>query len=146
MWGQVLIRLGMRLKLLLEKVGLPAISGPNQLVLAVPTDYNDPREFSSDLEKKVEKHLRDLCEQPWTFRLDVPQAAQPAATPTSGGDNPDSSPSRPRRHDFEALKEKEPLIKRALELLEATVVRVDDGFGAAPATVAQPEDADTDEA
>jgi DNA polymerase-3 subunit gamma/tau len=144
-WAQVLARLGMRLQILLEKVGLPAISGPNHLVLRVAGDYNDPREFSPDLEKKVEKHLRDLSDQPWTFRLDALQAAA-TGQPTPASENPDQSPSRARRHEFEALKEKEPLIKRALELLEAQVVRVDDGFGAAPVATAQREDTDTDEA
>ena len=55
----------------------------------------------------------------------------------------ENSPSRTQRQRHEA--EKEPLVKRALEVLEAQIVRVDDGFAATPAAADLPEAADAEE-
>ena len=49
----------------------------------------------------------------------------------------ENSQSRYRRQRAEAGQA--PLIKRAVELLGAQILHVDDGFGALPATVPEPE-------
>ena len=114
----------------LEKAGLPAITGPNSLVLRFPADYNQAREYCQEPTRlaKIEEAVRKVSGHPWTVRVEAGPAS-PAATPTAV-----VATARPRpRRNHRAEAEKEPLVKRAVDALGAQIVRVDEGFGETPA-------------
>ena len=115
----------------LERAGLPAIVGPNNLVLRFPADYNQAREYCQEPTRlaRIEEAVRKISGRPWTVRVEggpgstaTPVAKEPAPAP----------PPRPRRN-HRAEAEKEPVVKRALDALGAQVLRVDEGFREVPA-------------
>jgi hypothetical protein len=117
----------------LEKAGLPAIFGPNTLVLRFPGEYNAQREHCQDPKRveRIEAILRSLTGQAVNLRIESGSAGDRVTQPVSASEETDSSQSRQRRQRDEALRE--PLVKRAIEVLGAQIVRVDEGFGTAPA-------------
>jgi DNA polymerase-3 subunit gamma/tau len=137
-WEEVLRRVGPMLASNLEKAGLPASPAPNALVLHFPVDYNGPREHCQQPNNvgRVERVLQELTGRACQVRI---EAAGGPPRPTPVAEETEGSPSRYRRQRSEAMKE--PLIKRAMEVLGAQLVDVDEGFGsAAPAEQAAPSD------
>ncbi len=126
-WPQVLRSVGPMMASFLEKAGLPAIVGPNNLVLRFPSDYNQAREYCQEPTRlaKIEEAVRKGTGHSWILRV---EAAAPA--PTMAPAPAVETPASPRRN-HRAEAEKEPLIKRALDALGAQIVRVEDGFGEA---------------
>ena len=114
----------------LEKAGLPAISGPNSLVLRFTTDYNQEREYCQEPTRlaKIEEAVRKGTGHPWILRVEAGPAAGPTTAPAPVAERPALAPRRNHR----AEAEKEPLVKRAVDALGAQIVRVEDGFGEAP--------------
>jgi hypothetical protein len=106
----------------------------------------------------VEEALKKVTGRPWVLRVEAlpnrptstdSQAGVPGSPtlPTNGptpaaGVPPGETPARVRRNPKEDA-EKAPLVKRALEVLGAQIVRVDEGFGAPPA--ASPDRAPAEE-
>src|SRR5439155_22247569 len=119
------------------------ISGPNTLVLHFPPAYNQQREHCQEPARlaRIEDVLRQIAGQSWSIRVESGNGASPPpSSPTSGTEN---APSRSRRQRHDA--EQEPLLKRAIDVLGAQIVRVDEGFGAALPALAeanQPPDAE----
>jgi hypothetical protein len=75
----------------------------------------------------VEEALRRATGRQWTVRVEGdPTATVPAPVSPNG-----TTPTRPRRQPKDDA-EKLPLVKRAVEILGATITRVDDGFGEPP--------------
>jgi DNA polymerase III subunit gamma/tau len=130
-WPQILRSVGPMMSNFLEKAGLPAITGPNSLVLRFSADYNQAREFCQEPTRlaKIEEAVRKGTGHPWILRVEGGAAPAPATTPAPVVEAPPAPPPR-RNHRAEA--EKEPLVKRALDALGAQIVRVEDGFGEAP--------------
>jgi hypothetical protein len=87
--------------------------------------------------------LRKITGRPCQVRVEyVGNGA--AANPAEAAADAGQQPSRYRRQRAEALQE--PLLKRAIDVLGAQVIHVDDGFGAAPAAVPErPEGGDAEE-
>lgn len=144
-WSEVLAQVAVMLRSHLEKAGLPAISGPNALVFRFPTEYNQHREFCQGPERlaRVEEILRKMTGRDWKLRVES-VSDDGMVRPAPFAEGHDNSPSRSQRQRHEA--EKEPLVKRALDVLEAQIVRVDDGFAAVPTAAADlPEAADAEE-
>jgi DNA polymerase-3 subunit gamma/tau len=129
-WAQVLGMVGAIHARELERAAIPAIFAPNSLVLLFPAEYNQAKEFCQEPERlsRVEDALRKLTGEAWKLRLESTPgkgavASEPPAPPP---------PVRPRRGDKDEA-EKVPLVRRAVEIMGAQVVRVDEDFGAAPA-------------
>jgi hypothetical protein len=122
----------------LEKAAIPAISGPNSLVLRFPAAYNQAQDFGQDANRlrRLEEALRKMTGRPWTLRVESVATAADLQAPAVS----ESVTLPPRRSPREEA-EKVPLVKRALEVFGATVQRVDEGFGALPGTSAIPADA-----
>ncbi len=127
-WAQVLSQVGSLLASDLRKSELPAIFGPNALALRFPSAYNQAREYCQDPARvaRVEEALRKVVGRPISIRV---EAGTPGAPTERLAPTPESP--RPRRNPREDA-EKEPLVKRALDVLGAQIVRADDGFGAPP--------------
>jgi hypothetical protein len=117
----------------LDRAGLPAISGPNHLVLQFSDQYNAQHEYCSDPGRlqRVQDALKRVTGQDWAVRLETVRGGNSPGRPgpASAAIAPQSPP---------ALNH--PLILRTVEVLEAKLLQVDEGFGLA-ATPA-PDDAD----
>jgi len=146
-WTQTLAQTPPMMRSELEKAGLPAIFGPNTLVLRFASEYNAQRETCQDPKRveKVEGILRSLTGQAVTLRIESGGGAEAASRPAAPAEETDNSQSRQRRQRDEALRE--PLVKRAMEVLGAQIVRMDEGFGTAPGPSAErSEETDREEA
>ena len=132
LWPQVVRSVGQMMASFLERAGLPAIVGPNNLVLRFSADYNQAREYCQEPTRlaRIEEAVRKISGRPWTVRVEGGPGST-AATPAAKESAPVPAPRPRRNHRAEA--EKEPVVKRALDALGAQVLRVDEGFGEAPA-------------
>jgi DNA polymerase-3 subunit gamma/tau len=141
-WPQIVATVGPMLGSELRKAGTPAISGPNTLVFRFPAGYNQAREYCESPEQlaRVEEAIRRITGKPWMVRI---EADAGRAVPTPQGEPTNGTPARPKRGPKEEA-EKVPLVKRAVELLGATIQRVDEDFGEpAPPGTRQPEPEET---
>jgi DNA polymerase-3 subunit gamma/tau len=128
-WQQVVARVGLLLGNDLMKAEIPAIFGPNALVIRFPAAYNKEREFCSDPAQlgRVEDALRRITGRSCSVRIES-SAGAAAAGPVPEAEN--VPPAQPRRNARDEA-EKEPLIQRAVEVLGAQILRAPDGYGAA---------------
>jgi hypothetical protein len=146
-WQTVLAQTAPILAKELEKAGLPAIFGPNTLVLRFPASYNSHRERcqAPGNVEQVERTLRAITGHPCNVRIEAAGGEQPATAKDRPTEDTENSQSRYRRQRSEAVKE--PLIRRAMEVLGAQLVDMDEGFGTAPAgSPERPEPSDAEEA
>jgi DNA polymerase-3 subunit gamma/tau len=145
-WAQTLRKLPGMLARSLEKGGIPAIFAPNALVLRFPVEYNVAKEHCQEPSRSslVEATLRELTGEPWVLRVEYVTSASPGlkALPSDGADRSrgeigDSQPSNisgaaSSRRNAREEAEKLPLVQRAIEVLGASLQRVDEGFGVLP--------------
>jgi DNA polymerase-3 subunit gamma/tau len=136
LWAQTLGLVGAILAGHLDKAGIPAILGPNTLALRFPAVYNREREYCQEPTRlaRAEEALKKLTGRPWTLRVES-RDSEPVVevSPEAASEE---VPARPRSNPREEA-EKLPLIKRAMEVLGATIQRVEEGFGAAPPAAPQ---------
>ena len=113
----------------LGRGGLPAISGPNTLVLRFPVGYNHEREYCQQAASvaRLEEGLRRLTGLTWAVRIES-GTGEAAPLPSMTAAESENTLSRYRRQRTEAMRE--PLVKRAMEVLAAQIVDVEEGFGA----------------
>jgi hypothetical protein len=125
-WLQTLAQTPPMMRSELEKAGVPAIFGPNTLVLRFGSEYNSQREYCQDPRRveKLEGVVRSLTGQTVTLRIESGGGGPEAANrPAAAAEETDNSQSRHRRQRDEAQR--------------AQIVRVDEGFGAAPGPSAE---------
>lgn len=124
---------GRRIASVLEKKDSVAISAPNFLVIRFPSHYTRERQVCEEPDNlaRLEACLQKITGRSVTVRFDVVQGSEPPAEEIK----PVPRVQQQRR---EALQE--PLVRRAMESLGATLIRVDEGFGSvADKTNTQPE-------
>jgi hypothetical protein len=112
--------------------------------LRFPVDYNQSREHCQEPSRlaRVEEAMRKVTGQSWNIRVET--SSSPDTRPHGTDAEAEAvSGVRPRRDD-RAEAEKDPLVKRAVEVLGASLVRVDEGFGSAPAAPGRIEDTTTE--
>jgi DNA polymerase-3 subunit gamma/tau len=128
-WEEVLNQVGLMFGSVLRKAELPAIFAPNTLVLRFPSSYNSEREHSQQPANvaRVEEVLRRIIGHGWNVRIE--SAGGDADSAKTATVEPENLQSRYRRQRAEALKE--PLVKRAMDVLGAQLVDVDENFGVA---------------
>ncbi len=135
-WPQIMRAVGTLLASYLEKGGLPAIIAPNSLVLRFSGGYNQTREYCQAPERlaRVEEALRKLTGKAWVFRVEAAPGTEAVAAELEQNEGSAAPPARPRRN-YREEAEKEPVIKRAIDVLGAQLIRVEEGFGDTPASV-----------
>ncbi len=136
-WSQVLAQLGPFLASELAKTENVAIFGPNTLVIRFPPGYNWDENHYLDPTRvgRVEEALRNITGQPCHVRIETSSPAQRLAVPSREAATTTEIPPTPfRRHREEAMQL--PLITRAMDVLGAQLVHVDEEFGALPQPVA----------
>jgi DNA polymerase-3 subunit gamma/tau len=131
-WKGVMERIGPMQGALLAKAENVAISGPNTLVLRFPAGYNQPESQYLDPARvaRIEELLRQITGQACSIRLETSRADGPTSSGPAAEDA-ETSITRSRRQRAEAARQ--PLVTRAMEMLGAQIVQMDEGFGAAPA-------------
>jgi DNA polymerase-3 subunit gamma/tau len=121
-----------------------AISGPNDLVLRFPADYTQEKEYCLEPERfrRLEESFRKVLQTPCRVRIETAaemgetggpgNVARPSADSGPQVQRVSPAPDQPsamdrRRHREEV--QKIPLVKAALDMLDAQIVKLDDDFG-----------------
>jgi DNA polymerase-3 subunit gamma/tau len=130
-WAQILAQIGGILAGQLQRSAIPAIFGPNTLVLSVPAEYNVVYQNPQNVER-IEGALRHRTGRVWMVRLE--QRGGAAAAPTGpGGEVANGAPLPTSAHRRQEAMRQVPLLERALDVLGALPMHLDPGFGATPA-------------
>jgi DNA polymerase-3 subunit gamma/tau len=122
-WTEILAQVGPILARELDRGGLPAISGPNALVLQFPPEYSQQRDYCAELTRsqRVQEALRRATGEPWVLRLEI--------GPGRNGSGHSPAPTETILQPADALQH--PLLQRTIEALDAKLLQMDDGFGQA---------------
>jgi DNA polymerase-3 subunit gamma/tau len=130
-WPEILTQVGPILARELEKAGLPAISGPNNLVLRFSSDYNRQCSYCGDPVRvqRVQEALRRLTGQDWTLVVESSYGRNGHRAPPPT-ETPVAVPPAPPVSGPDALGQ--PLVVGVVELLGGKLMHVDEGFGTAP--------------
>ncbi|MCI0464905.1 MAG: DNA polymerase III subunit gamma/tau [Gemmataceae bacterium] len=144
LWQRILGQLGQTfLAAALGKANSIAISGPNTLVIRFDASYNRECERCQEPTqvKFLEQLFRQLTGQSWNLRFETAAlVGGPSVSPAPGTEGSETSLARSRRQKEEALQA--PLLQRAVDVLGAQVVEMDDGFGTTPPSGVRPERTD----
>lgn len=121
-WSRIQSIIGGMLAAQLSRAGTPAIIGPNTLVFRFPAGYNKERDACQrpDALARIEQGLLKASGQAWTVRIEM--MAEPNAVAET------SLVPRIARRPVKDEAQSIPLVKRAMEVLGATITRVDEGF------------------
>jgi DNA polymerase-3 subunit gamma/tau len=139
-WREVLTLVGPLLANQLKNCPLPAISGPNTLVMKVPSGYthlSDGRQNAARL-GRIEEELRKLTGHSYQLRVETTSISE-----TTRSLEASRAEGMPRRVDRRAEASQEPLLKYAMEALDAQVLQMEEGFGSIAAPKAPEPDAET---
>lgn len=119
-WNQLISQAGFAIKSELRNCVEQAISGPNNLVIRFPRGYNLP---DGGRKAQIEDLLAKITGQVWSVQ------AEATAEPVNGhaADAIETPMQRRRRVQDELLQL--PLTARVKDVLGATVVEVEEGFG-----------------
>jgi DNA polymerase III subunit gamma/tau len=144
LWPQILSGIAPLLAGELRKAGLPAISGPNTLVLRFPLAYNKSCDYLQQPDRLavLEESVRKLTGKAWTIQLQAPTApanSTGSGEPTGGEVGRDKNGSagaadahgRARKSPKEEVTERFPLVRRAVDVFGATIRDVAPEFGSA---------------
>jgi DNA polymerase-3 subunit gamma/tau len=144
-WPQVISECGFALTMDLRK-GEPAISGPNALVLRFPAGYNHTVDASK--QARLEEVIRKVIGPNVVVRLDNgplstggPPSAEPAVRQPPAAVQAPTTKAKRSRSEVAQL----PLVKKAMDVLGAQVVHLDEDFDSAAPTSA-PAPAPSEEA
>jgi DNA polymerase III subunit gamma/tau len=130
-WQEVLTQIGPMMASQLEKAAPPAIFGPNTLVLRFDARYTTEREYCSEPSRvqRIEDLLRRVTGHACQLRMESVGSGAVAASAEAAAEAT-TSQLRSRLKRAEAVQE--PLLKRAVDVLGAQLVHLDDEFGAVP--------------
>jgi DNA polymerase-3 subunit gamma/tau len=120
-WSQIVFQAGFAIKNELRNAVQQAISGPNTLVIRFPHGYNLPE---GGRKAQIEELIAKVTGQTWTVKAENAAAPGNGHAPTTPTETP---MQRKRRMQDEVLQR--PLTARAKEVLGATVIDVEEGFG-----------------
>jgi DNA polymerase-3 subunit gamma/tau len=145
-WQEVIRQIGPFLEKTLEVAGLPAILGPNVLVIRFPSHYNSECAHAQQPVNvsRIEEAFRRITGQGFSLRVELASGSGTAPSAATVQNDVGTSISPYKRQRAEAMKE--PLIKKAMEILGAQLVDVDEGFGSGPRmTGEEPQSVDIEE-
>ena len=132
-WQEILTKIGPLLAAELKNKAQPAISGPNTLVIQFPSRYNHERDRCQEPANasKLELALRKITGPTCTLRFEtLTETTTTSAKTAPAVADTETAQARSRRQKNQA--EQLPLLKSAMDGLNAQIVTMDDDFGAAP--------------
>jgi DNA polymerase-3 subunit gamma/tau len=132
-WPEILTKFPPLFAGSLDKAGLPAISGPNALVLCFPARYTLEQEYCGEAGRvaRIEDELAARLGRHCRLRVELATDGQ-TSPPETKVDPGTASRLRGRRKDTPL----DSLSKRAMDVMAAQVLQRDEGFG----VVAEPTD------
>jgi DNA polymerase-3 subunit gamma/tau len=146
-WSTVITQVGRMVANVLEKAAMPAILGPNSLAIRFPQEYNLECKHFQDhggLEKTV-AILRNITGQPWSLRVESAQEQSSSSRPPAGTEEKDAAPASRQQLEDKALQD--PFVKHVKEVLNASFLKVDEGFGSLTAAASEAsEEPETEDA
>ncbi|MGL6074156.1 MAG: DNA polymerase III subunit gamma/tau [Fimbriiglobus sp.] len=124
LWPRILSELGMISAKHLESAGLPAILGPNSLVIRFPKDYSHAYDaFRSEAtQENLRRTISRIAQTEVSVRFELSQTEAPA--PTKSAVNTGAPAPMERSKDLLQL----PIFQKAIQVLNAQFLRVDEGF------------------
>jgi len=139
-WAAVLGEVGMIRGRQLEVAGLPAIIGPNSLAIRFPSVYSSQYDASAtpNAQEVILRTLKKITGRDCVVRVEL-IAEQPGRQTATPAVEVRSAPAR--RGDLLKL----PLFEKAIEVLGAQLMKVDDGFNPFAAIVVVPTAPDPDD-
>jgi DNA polymerase-3 subunit gamma/tau len=139
-WQQVIDNSGFAIRAELQKVKSLAISGPNALVLRVSRRYNLNGMFMEPARSaKIEEQLSALTGQRCSLKVEwLDELAADADAP-----NQTATPPPGQQRQIRAGLLQVPFVKQLADVLNAQIVRAEDGFGTAKAPAPAPAETDT---
>jgi DNA polymerase-3 subunit gamma/tau len=146
LWQQVISDAGLMLSGELRKVTSLATSGPNALVVRFPPRYNQPGQPNLDPTRlaRVEELLRKITGQTWKVieEIDATASANGQSAANAPGQEPAANRVRRQRSELAQV----PLLGKAMDVLGAQIVQMDETFGTQPtAPVVKQESAADDD-
>jgi DNA polymerase-3 subunit gamma/tau len=126
-WPEILAQAGSMLGGSFAKGALPAILGPNTLVIRFPADYNAAYDYCSNPthKERLEAVIQRQTGQTWQVKLEKSPPPADGAAPVV----PNAVIQRQKTTD---LVQQVPLLKEAIAVLDARVIRIDPEFGSDP--------------
>ena len=114
----------------LKQANAPAIIGPKTLAVVFKAVYNGARDYcqSPSSLARLEEFIKRVAGPDWVIRID--SVAGEADGSVLAAPRPEDRVPKYRVQREQAIKH--PLVSAAMEKLDATMVDVDDGFGASP--------------
>jgi DNA polymerase-3 subunit gamma/tau len=126
LWGLVLTEVGPMLAGQLSKAGLPAISGPKSLAIRFPAGYSGAYDYCREAKSvsRIEEALLHCDGAAWLVRVELDSA------PSGGGStSAEQLPAESTARQKERAIQEVPLISRAIEVLGARLMKLEEGFG-----------------
>lgn len=120
----------------IAKAGLPAISGPNQLVIRFSSGYNPQYQTCADPARlaRIQDAVRLITAQPWVVRVELERSKVEDAVEMPVARSTATPPAA------------DPLVVAVQTVFDARILKVDDGFGrSAPAQTARADELDEPE-
>jgi DNA polymerase-3 subunit gamma/tau len=127
-WAKSLELIGPFLGGNLKKAGLPAILGPNSLVIRFESRYTSESDFASEPGSidEIQKSLKTVTGENWMVRVEQ-ELALVQSEPDAKTQEQPNKPVTYKERSQEALQI--PLMSRAVDKLGARLLKMDDGFG-----------------
>ncbi|MBI3406787.1 MAG: DNA polymerase III subunit gamma/tau [Planctomycetes bacterium] len=133
-WQQVIEKVGLIFASELGKASSIAISGPNTLVMTFPQSYNQqgPGYLDPNRVARIEETLAAISGQTCNVRMEF-AGAGPEADGAATAVASEAAGPRSRKKRAEIVTQV-PLVGKAMDLLGAQIVHMDDDFGNPPET------------
>ncbi len=143
-WGKLLESVGPFLSGSLQKAGLPAIIGPNSLVIRFGDRYTSQWEYCSEpgQVEEIQKTIKSITGREWMIRVDKEARPEGSGQETEIQQQPNKTVTY-RERSQEAMQI--PLVNRAVDKLSARLLKMDEGFGTGISEHAEPEAAEPPE-
>jgi DNA polymerase-3 subunit gamma/tau len=143
-WARVCEELGPILGSNARVAGLPAILGPNSLVLRFEARYTSQYDYcsASGSVQRVQEAMKAITGGEWQVRVELTQGEPSAADGKTTEDHGNKAvTSRERKQEMLKI----PLLGRAAEKLDARLLKMDDAFGSVPDEPLEKEAGETEE-
>jgi DNA polymerase-3 subunit gamma/tau len=143
-WGRVCEELGPILGSYAKVAGLPAILGPNSLVLRFEARYTSQYDHcsASGSVQRMQEAMKSITGSDWQVRVELTRV-DPQARGANTTEDHGSKTITSRERTQELLKI--PLLGRAAEKLDARLLKMDAAFGSVPDEPSEKEDGETEE-
>jgi DNA polymerase-3 subunit gamma/tau len=127
-WVKLLESVGPFLGGNLQKASLPAIIGPNALVIRFADRYTSQCEYCSDpgTLEEIQRTLKSITGREWVIRIDKETGSQESEN-VPETQQQSSKPVTYKERSQEVMQI--PLVNRAVDKLGARLVKMEDGFG-----------------